>query len=91
MFSNCSWIATESAAPPETATRNVAQGTEPVLLEPVLLPEAASGSSDQYIVGTPAKNVTFSLAIRASASAGSKRGIMTIVPPKAIALFCTTV
>ena len=40
-------------------------------------------SSAQYMVGTPAKNVTCSRSISASASPGSNRGISTTVAPAA--------
>ncbi len=42
-------------------------------------------------MGTPAKNVTFSFCISASAGPASKRGSITTVPPKAKAPFWITV
>ena len=48
-------------------------------------------SRPQYIVGTPAKKLTFSASMSWSAASASKRGSITMVPPKAKAPFWITV
>ena len=44
-------------------------------------------SSAKYMVGTPAKSVTLSRSMMASASSGVKRGSSVKVPPTAIEAF----
>ena len=83
--SNWWWTSTGSAAPPATATRRLAAR----VLTSTLSSRALS--RPQYIVGTPPKKVTDSRSIRPSAAAGSKRGSITTVPPKANAPFWMTV
>ncbi|OIQ74042.1 hypothetical protein GALL_443180 [mine drainage metagenome] len=79
------WTSTGSAAPPETATRRF------FAIEEMSTPCSSAPSRAQYIVGTPAKNVTPAFSIRSSAVRASKRGSMTTVPPKAQAVFWITV
>ena len=77
---------TGSADPPAAATRIVPASFF------TSTPESSSApSSPQYIVGTPAKKVTSSRSISASAGPASKRGSRTTVPPKAKPAFMITV
>jgi hypothetical protein len=72
------WISTGSADPPETAIRMFLRSSPTSIAPPA---SSRAFSRPQYIVGTPAKWVTFSLSISASAAPGSKRGSITSVPP----------
>ena len=66
--------------------------TSPVASFLTSTPESSSAPSrPQYIVGTPAKNVTPSCSISVSAGPASKRGSSTTVPPKAKPAFMITV
>ena len=75
-FSKSLCTSTGSAEPPATATRRLAASSL------TSTPESSRAPSrPQYIVGTPAKKVTLSLAIVFSAASASKRGSITTVPP----------
>ncbi len=76
-FSNSLWISTGSAEPPEAATRRFLAISSTWSFSP------SAPSRPQYIVGTPAKKVTFSLTSSSIAALGSKRGSSTTVPPNA--------
>jgi hypothetical protein len=55
-------------------------------------PDSSSAPrSPQYIVGTPAKNVTFSFTMAFSAGVASNRGSITTRPPYAKPPFMITV
>ena len=69
---NCLMTSTGSAAPPATATPQVARRSARRRR-----PRSSAPSRPQYIVGTPAKKVTFSCCISASAGSASKRGSST--------------
>ena len=76
---------TGRAEPPAAATRRLPASRS------TSTESSRAPSRPQYIVGTPAKNVTSSFAMAPSAALASKRGSITTVPPNANAPFWITV
>ena len=82
---NCRMISTGRLAPPETAIRRFAA------MRSTSTSSVRAPSRPQYIVGTPAKNVTFSFWSRARAFSASNLGSRTSVAPTAKPAFICTV